>query len=151
MKSGHDKRGQGNEEGSVSFLALCLLMVFTIFGGTLLYTVRANIGKHGFFLEETALRIAAESGMEREIAALERDSSPCRGKSESETFLLAEWTEDGIQTRVYGRRKGDRLILLARAQKESAFPWICQTIRQQVSGCMRKEDTGCYVWERQLH
>ena len=98
------------------------------------------------FQEEAQLRLAAESGMEETVLQVEREGEAALkevGDCPNAHCSYEKKVFQDIYVRTYASRRGDRIELLARAERDA--PISGRTVYRSVHGCVEKKGEH-YAW-----
>ncbi|SDG45163.1 hypothetical protein SAMN05216584_105115 [Selenomonas sp. WCT3] len=143
--------GEDRQQGAVSLLLLCMLLVVMVFSFGLLYFIRAGQQANDSYACETRLRLAAESMVE--LVALRIEQNPQLPSSWPEDKVvdiklaamhLAEVAPpEGVAWKAGGIKRRDKLYLLGYAKNNrNKKPWEeCRLVK----GEMQKVGER-YVW-----
>ena len=139
------------QEGAVSLVLLCMLMVVTALSFGLLYFVRAGQQANAGYEEETRLRLAAESMVELVALRIEEDPQlPARWRDDMVMDIKLEAVDlaavkppEGVAWKAGGIKRKDKLYLLGYAKNSrNTKPWEEGRL---VKGEMQKVGEH-YVW-----
>ena len=136
------------EEGFVSFFAMCILFASVLMAAGLLYIARQGEEAIRHYEQEVQLRFEAEGFLYKTVADIETKKMDIEEKiyGNRETVLEETENERGIRLKVVAKRGNTGLYLISVAEKPSDNTALFKTVQ----GFMERQEEG-YVWKCWLH
>ena len=137
------------ESGAVALLALCVMLAVFYLGAALWQLADYGVQGSEEYLEETRMRLAAESRIERLAKAFEKEPSQLDSYASQRWQSLEDYASKGISVRTTLRRaprssgNGEEIYLKAWAEPQQKARFAKGTI---VCGWLIRKGDKC-VWQ----